>query len=452
MSQGSVAARARALRRLFSIAGVFCIVLGFGVDWIGLSSRWTFGYPQIILVFAGAALLLCTLLVPVLLGERGRSLARRGTAIYQTVALVCFNSVVLLVTVELFLRLVEVIFVAVNPHLADPHLYLPYYSSQKWGRPYWKEFDISNHLRYVPWVVWRRYPFNGEMIHVDQEGFRETPGSTCTDDAFSVYVFGGSTMWGTGARDAETIAAYLQSELSRMVERPVCVRNFGESGYVSTQAVIELLLQLRAGKRPDLVIFYDGVNEVASAYESGRAGVHENLQPIAEKFDGIGDGSLGARLLKSTAIFTFINTYVAPPRAGTEQSYRTKGVDAEHLAQQITDQYLSNLHFVQLLGKAFHFDYMFFWQPVIAFGAKPLVKDEQRIASQMDPARTDLYRATYRDVEEASVAQRNLYFMAHVFDQQTSPLWIDPYHVTPEGNELIAQAMLSVLAPRLAHN
>lgn len=450
MSNTPAAAQLRALRLLVAIVGVLCIALAFGLDWIGLSSRWTFGYPQIMLALVGAALLLLAALIPVLFGKRGRSLARRGSAFYQTIAVVCFNTVVLLAAVEIVLRVVEAIFVAVNPHLADPHLYLPYYSSRKWGRPYWKEFDVSSRVRYMPWVVWRRYPFDGELIHIDQEGIRATPGSTCSDNAYMVFVFGGSTMWGTGTRDAETIAAYLHPALSRAVEKPVCVRNFSESGYVSTQGVVELLLQLRAGKHPDLVIFYDGVNEVGSAYESGRAGVHSNLQPIADKFDGVGDGGLGVRLLKSTAVFTFVSTYIVPPQtANAERSYRDMGVDAEVLARQVVDEYLANLGFVRLLAEAYHFDYLFFWQPVIAFGSKPLAKDEQRIAAQMHPARVDLYRATYHDVEQASLTQPHLHFAAHVFDEQSAPLWIDPYHVTPEGDQLIATAMLSVIEPRL---
>ena len=65
---------------------------------------------------------------------------------------------------------------------------------------------------------------------------------------------------------------------------PVCVVNFGESGFVSTQGVIQLILELQSGNIPDLVIFYDGVNDVYAAYQSGRP-THQNFDKIAAKFE-----------------------------------------------------------------------------------------------------------------------------------------------------------------------
>jgi hypothetical protein len=37
--------------------------------------------------------------------------------------------------------------------------------------------------------------------------------------------------------------------------------NFGESGFVSTQSVIQLMQELQSGNIPHLVIYYDGVND-----------------------------------------------------------------------------------------------------------------------------------------------------------------------------------------------
>lgn len=80
---------------------------------------------------------------------------------------------------------------------------------------------------------------------------------------------------GTNARDTFTIP----SLLARAVEgRGINVEiiNFGETGYVSTQEVITLLLQLRQGNVPDIVIFYDGVNDTYSAYRNEIAGIPQN--------------------------------------------------------------------------------------------------------------------------------------------------------------------------------
>ena len=93
-------------------------------------------------------------------------------------------------------------------------------------------------------------------------------------------------MWGTGSPDWGTIPANLQKGLEKLRQGPVCVMNFAESAYVSTQDIIMLLLQLQSGNVPDLVVFYNIAGDISAAYQSGRAGVHANLDEIAARFEG----------------------------------------------------------------------------------------------------------------------------------------------------------------------
>ena len=54
------------------------------------------------------------------------------------------------------------------------------------------------------------------------------------------------------------------------------IRNLAEIGYVSTQEVVALVRELQSGYRPDIVIFYDGVNDTTSALLEGEAGLTTN--------------------------------------------------------------------------------------------------------------------------------------------------------------------------------
>jgi hypothetical protein len=77
---------------------------------------------------------------------------------------------------------------------------------------------------YIPYVMWRSNPsFPGDQVTIDDNGFRVTPEAHQSPDAFSVFMFGGSALWGANVNDSCTIAAYLQKELSEMVEHPVAV-------------------------------------------------------------------------------------------------------------------------------------------------------------------------------------------------------------------------------------
>ena len=63
-------------------------------------------------------------------------------------------------------------------------------------------------------------------------------------------------MWGTGSRDGETIPSLYAARTGRIV------RNFGESAYTAHQDLEMLMWLLQDGERPNVVVFYDGVNDV----------------------------------------------------------------------------------------------------------------------------------------------------------------------------------------------
>ena len=138
--------------------------------------------------------------------------------------------------------------------------------------------------RWNPYVYFRQRPFQGETITIDAEGLRATwtPPETARDDEadraakpIRILMLGGSSLWGFGARDEGTIPSFIVRHLYERGVR-VEVRNLAEIGYVNTQEVVALIRELQGGYRPDLVLFYDGVNDTASALLEGRATLTTN--------------------------------------------------------------------------------------------------------------------------------------------------------------------------------
>src|SRR5262245_20048856 len=103
----------------------------------------------------------------------------------------------------------------------SPREKVSYYSSQDWAETYWYECRLSGKERYYTYVGWRRPPFNGKTIKIDQNGLRMTPGADCRDGSFKVFAFGESSMWGTGSPDWDTIPANLQKSLEKLRQGPV---------------------------------------------------------------------------------------------------------------------------------------------------------------------------------------------------------------------------------------
>jgi hypothetical protein len=86
---------------------------------------------------------------------------------------------------------------------------------------------------------------------------------------------------------------------------------------------------------------------------------------------------------------------------------------------------------------------MFFFQPIITEGNKPLTDEELEMkhAFEGDAALAALCKATYAIAVE-SPQYPHFHDFRHLFDDHNGLLWIDEFHVTPVGNELIAKAML----------
>ena len=341
----------------------------------------------------------------------------------------------------------------------SPREKVSYYSSQDWAEEYWYEYRISRTQRYFPYIGWRRAPFKGQTIEIDQNGVRLTPGADCRATSFKVFTFGASEMWGTGSPNWETIPAHLQKGLEKLRQRPVCVMNFAESAYVSTQDVIMLLIQLRSGNVPDLVLFYNIGGDIFSAYQSGRAGVSENLDQLAARFEGRLKPPTFVDWLRNTYSYALINALIGTLAIATPQqdaptpsvlvTYESMGINVAELSDLIVQDYLGNYKIVRALARKYGFTYFFFMPPRLLLGNKPLTPEEQEMKHgvEIEAAFSKLSRAVYQTIERQSSPYQHLYSMVHIFDHYDSLIWIDESHVTPIGNQLIAARMLDVIRP-----
>ena len=287
-----------------------------------------------------------------------------------------------------------------------------------------------------------------------------TPGADCSAKSFKVFTFGESTMWGTGSPNWGTIPANLQKGLEKLRQGPVCVMNFAESAYVSTQDVIMLLVQLRSGNVPDLVLFYSIGGDIAAAYQSGRAGVPANLDQLAARFERREEPSRFLDQQRSTYAYSLIDQLIGKltianpqqkePTSSQLVTYESMGIDVAKLSDLIVEDYLENYKIVSALAQKYGFKYFFFAPPIVSLGNKPLTPEEQEMKYRLesDVALYKLFTAVYRTIERECSKYQNLYSMVHIFDRYDSLIWIDAAHVTPIGNQLIAEGMLDVIQTR----
>jgi hypothetical protein len=436
---------------LLVIGGVLCLVLATSLERLGAvmtsvrTTLWMFG---------GASVLLGGLFSRIYNEQSLRLFGYRVVDCYKAMAILTFNALVFYAGLELAASRIGSLIS--RPAQESPREKVSYYSSKDWAEQYWYEHRLSVRQRYYPYVGWRRAPFKGETIEIDQNGVRLTPGADCNATSFKVFTFGSSEMWGTGSPNWDTIPANLQKGLEKLKQGPICVMNFAESAYVSTQDVIMLLVQLRSGNVPDVVVFYNIGGDVYSAYQSGRAGTLQNLGQVAARFE---HGSPYIDHLRNTRSYDLIDALMdklriaAPRQEPTEHhlvTYESMGIDAAKLSDWVVQDYFGNYKIVSALAQQYGFKYFFFLPPRIFGGNKTLTPEEQEMKreTESDAALSKLYTAVYQTVQRKSSQYQNFYSLADIFDHYHGLIWIDGAHVTPIGNRLIAARILDLIQAR----
>ena len=334
------------------------------------------------------------------------------------------------------------------------------YAGAAWARPYWQEFATSSRMRWEPYTYWRRMPFTGRHVNVDSAGLRASwrpPPSTARP--FRIWFFGGSTLWGTGARDAHTIPSEVARLLTARAGRPVEAVNFGESGYVSGQEVVALQRALVAGGRPDAVVFYDGVNDSFAAFQSGHAGWPSNEHNRVEEFAFFRDAGAGAFFGRGLHVAAFnsglgrlVFALVARHREDARhraQTARYRDADAVRLAGETIRVYGAHVGIAQALASADSFAVRFYWQPV-AFTKRVKTAYEQRTL-QAEQYVAPFYARTVAALRASPLVRTGrVRDLSALLDTVAAPLYVDYAHLGEAGNARVASAIAADLFPLVA--
>ena len=333
-----------------------------------------------------------------------------------------------------------------------------------------REFHATERIVYEPYTIWDRRYHPGELINIDLGGFRRTTNNSAAEDTLRVWVFGGSTAWGEGAPDDETIPSHL-ARLMNAWGVDTTVKNLGERGYVSTQEVVLLYRELQAGKRPDVVVFYDGINDAAAASNWPEVpGSHVSLHRIRDRFQfGEVPSERRRNLVRSLGIYK-ASRIVLDRLEAREKSARDRQDDADiditprhldanfrFLGGQAVDVWLANRELVMALGSEFGFTALFALQPSLWTDGKPLHVSEKRILAEHLEIRAMTHiMATRAEMSTILGEHRrdgtlppNVHDLADVFSTVDEPVYIDYVHTSGPGYRIVAEALFERLREHL---
>jgi hypothetical protein len=301
---------------------------------------------------------------------------------------------------------------------------------------------------YRSYVLWRVAPTKGSNISVDAEGWRRTFYSHCELGAYTIWMFGSSGLWGDFNRDNETIASLLAKKYEES-GRQVCVKNYGQRGWASTQEVIQLMLELKhTANKPNVVLFYDGSLDSGLPLESDQVDVHEGFPRFKAKFESWREGQGGFGYLRDT------NTYLAlqwvggrlgvNSHAGMEGSFSDQRLNA--MGKRVLDNYLANMALMDVLAKQYGFQYFCFWEPWLLSAPKPLTAEEELLKegfAKSDPGTAEVTNRTYELFRNLN--HPHFVYFGDIFKDHPERLFIDTSHLGTEGNRLVAERIFRTL-------
>jgi hypothetical protein len=324
----------------------------------------------------------------------------------------------------------------------DVRATLPNYKGEDWAKLHFREF-LHLQGQYYDFLTYRRKGFAGKTITINDQGFRVWPNAKAKDTAGAqAWFFGASTMWGTGARDAETIPAYFEATTG------VPSFNFGESGFIAHQSLNQLMRGYDAGGRPRLVFFYDGVADIEHKCRVGQSVFSTSQEETIRQLTGnnlksiLDTGDSKPLLLQ---VFQPTVSAITGRDQPTQYGESDTGYDchaspgkAAIVARMLVNDWATAKWLVESHGGAF----VPVLQPVSFLGKPNLSYLPQEFRAG---ALGLQFKAVYDEIRR-QLAERGLRYLdlTQVYNGDEQ-FYVDFAHVSPNGYERVAKALAQAL-------
>jgi hypothetical protein len=306
---------------------------------------------------------------------------------------------------------------------------------------------------YTPLAQFREGAMNGRFHTIHEAGFRDTgDGLPWPPDPESstVFVFGGSTMFGWGVPDDETAPAYLSNILGKSVN----VYNFGQPYAYSTHELLFFLKLAMEGYRPDLVVFVDGLNEffhtddlffmtkaLSDAWERHKIPPTEAIRSLVVRMP-LYD------LAKKAADRLFATNLETQNRESLDKIFN-ESERSEDVTEHIIRRYLDNVELARTLADFYGVESMFIWQPIPTYRYDLKNHIYADALGRHADAGQAYEKAKAMFAENGLASQPFFRWCADLQEGLAEPLYVDAVHYTARMNRLVAACVSERVDPSL---
>lgn len=293
-------------------------------------------------------------------------------------------------------------------------------------------------------------------ISLNDLGFRGALPKKNKGNEFRIIMLGGSTVF-NGVPLSKSIPGELEQLFYRDGFGNVKVYNWGVVSFNSGQE-LSLLVHYASDFDPDLVLVYDGANDIYHSYAfESRPGYPYNWQTYEAGLKIIRDGPDISQILNMIVLQSRLITSVFG------ESLRNRIVEAKHqtplsneeedyVMNTTTDAYLSNLKKMCDFSKGNNSKFIAVLQPMLVF-KRPLVGKENKLLGENGiqlqsyiKKSYQLLNNSYLDLEKKNEKGECYYAdLSKIFLSYDKEIYWDIVHTNNDGNQFIAAQIYNTI-------
>jgi lysophospholipase L1-like esterase len=288
-------------------------------------------------------------------------------------------------------------------------------------------------------LVWNNEPYylipnqHFTTININSDGFRGNEIQENSD--YRIFLIGGSTTFGVGATsDYSTIPGYLQQFYDEQFpDKKIEVINAGIPGAYSYSEKY-LIENTLLNYNPDLLVIYDGWNDVLRTYEH---------------YYSSGDVGFTAQLIRE-----IYRTDITTPKVLVKSyfSYKDNIVETFPFNSKMMDEKVSlwvkSWKSICELQEKHDFKTILILQPILGTGNKILSVEEQKNFAHYDIENRNQNYEKFADVlDELNSTCITSFDLRNGFDSHSETIYFDGGHVGDSGNKIIADKIYEKILP-----
>lgn len=282
--------------------------------------------------------------------------------------------------------------------------------------------------------------YGNKFVNVNPEKGRKTISPTQCEK--NIFLYGGSTTFGAGVTDYQTIASYLGKILLDN-KKYICVKNYGRRSYFAFQETIlfqKHILQKKV-KPDDIIIFLDGINEYGNSVPKNTALLYQLYNISNQKFWNMqNEGFL--IFLDSLTISQFLKRI--KKKVDEKETNEKKEAFTEEYFNEITNTLENNVVFRKSICENYKLNCYNFLQPFATIHGKYFNKPLKGVNGNFvgDTVSIEFLKKRWIALKQV----KNIIDISDALDNSKKLGYVDKVHYSPYANKRIAEKMLSIIS------